>query len=89
MYFVHPAYDYVKMWYDVFFELGIGVDSNSDVEFEIEKGGFSGNIYRNNSIIAKFTTKEKMFLNYSTNKRAEEFIEMAKVIFNEILKRSR
>ena len=53
---------------------------------EIGNGGYSGMILKGNTMYLKFTTKEKMYLKYSTSRKVEEFIETAKVVFNEILK---
>ena len=83
------ANDYIKLWRDVFFEMGIGLNSNAEWTIRIDNGGFTGIILKNNTMVVKFTTKEKLFLKYSNSKRKDEFIQIAKVVFNEILKSSR
>jgi len=83
------AYDYIKLWRDVFFELGIGLNNDANWTFRIDTGGFTGIILKNNSMVVKFTTKQKMYLKYSNPKRKDEFVQIAKVVFNEILKSAR
>ena len=80
-----PDSDYIKLWQDVFFEMGLGLGEGGWT-LEIGNGGYSGMILKGNTMYLKFTTKEKMYLKYSTSKKVEEFIETAKVVFNEILK---
>jgi len=83
------ANSYIKLWRDVFFEMGIGSSNDANWTFRIDNGGFTGIILKNNTMIVKFTTKQKMYLKYSNPKRKDEFIQIAKVVFNEILKSAR
>ena len=80
-----PDSDYIKLWQDVFFEMGLGF-GKGPWTLEIGHGGYSGQILLNNTIVLKFTTDKKMYLRYTSSKRKEEFIETAKVVYNEILK---
>ena len=65
--------------------MGLGF-GNGPWTLEIGHGGYSGQILLNNTIVLKFTTDKKMYLRYTSSKRKEEFIETAKVVYNEILK---
>jgi hypothetical protein len=80
-----PDSDYIRLWQDVFFEMGIGF-GKGPWTLEIGHGGYSGQILLDNTIVLKFTSDKKMYLRYTSSKRKEEFIETAKVVYNEILK---
>jgi len=77
---------YTKLWSQAFFEMGIGSYSACKYTLEIAHGGFSGQILKDGWKVLTFTTNEKMFLSSDNRKRSAEFIQVTKVVYNEILK---